>query len=72
LDARGRLTNEPFSWTRRADGTIVIAHEGRPVTTLRGVVAERFAGRVEGLDASAAQHVMARATGNFKRGNERG
>ena len=72
MDARGRLRDEPFSWTRRADGTIVIAHEGRPVTTLRGTAAERFAARIEGLDARAAQHVMARATGNFKHGNERG
>lgn len=72
MDARGRLDNEPFFWTRRADGTVVIAHEGRPVTTLRAAAADRFASRVVGLDAGAAQHLMARATGNFKRGNERG
>ncbi|MDV6375995.1 hypothetical protein [Deinococcus arenicola] len=33
--------------------------------------AERFLKRVAGLEDHAAQLLMARATGNFKRGNER-
>jgi hypothetical protein len=72
MDARGRLAKEPFSWIRRADGTVVIAHEGRPVTTLRGPTAERFEARIDGVATPVAQQLMARATGNFKRGNERG
>jgi hypothetical protein len=71
MDARGRLAEEPFGWERRSDGSIVISHGGRTVTTLRGAAADRFAARVVGLDPTAAQHLMARATGNFKRGNER-
>ncbi len=71
MDARGRLDEEPFAWTRRSDGTVVISHTGRPVTTLRGAAAERFAERIASLDAGGAQHLMARATGNFKHGNER-
>lgn len=71
MDARGRLADEPFGWTRRGDGSVVITHAGRPVTTLRGAAAERFAARLAGLDATGAQHLMARATGNFKHGNER-
>ena len=71
MDARGRLAQEPFGWARRSDGSIVISHDGRAVTTLRGETADRFATRVAGLDPTAAQHLMARATGNFKRGNER-
>ena len=65
------LADEPFSWLTRADGTIVISYHAAPVTLLRGRAAERFTTRVTGADAAAAQLLMARATGNFKRGNER-
>jgi hypothetical protein len=65
------LAGEPFGCASRADGSIVIAYRGAPVTVLRGRAAERFSARIAGADASAAQQLMARATGNFKRGNER-
>jgi len=66
-----QLADEPFSWLTRADGAIVIAYHGAPVTLLRGRAAERFAARASSADHAAAQQLMARATGNFKRGNER-
>ena len=65
------LADEPFSWLSRADGAIVIRYHEAPVTLLRGRSAERFAARVRTADAAAAQQLMARATGNFKRGSER-
>ena len=65
------LAHEPFSYVTRADGTIVIRYHGAPVTLLRGRAADRFSTRMDGADAAAAQQLMARATGNFKRGNER-
>ena len=65
------LANEPFSWLARADGAIVIRYHDAPVTLLRGKTAEKFAARVSTADAAAAQQLMARATGNFRRGNER-
>lgn len=65
------LTGRPFSHAQRADGTIVIRYHDAPVTILRGRAAERFTARLDGLDEMGAQHLMARATGNFKRGNER-
>jgi hypothetical protein len=65
------LSDEPFSWQTRADGAIVIRYHEAPVTLLRGRAAERFATRVSAGDPAAAQQLMARATGNFKRGNER-
>jgi hypothetical protein len=61
----------PFSWLGRADGTIVIRYREAPVTLLRGRAAERFSARMADADVGAAQQLMARATGNFKRGNER-
>ncbi len=49
-------------------GEVVITHHGRRATTLRGAAAERFLAEVEDGDAQA---LMARLTGNYKRGNER-
>ena len=65
------LADEPFSFVARADGSIVVRYHEAPVTLLRGRAAERFARRVDGADGAAAQQLMARVTGNFKRGNER-
>jgi hypothetical protein len=65
------LASMPFSYATRADGSIVISYRTAPVTILRGRSAERFATRVAGADATAAQQLMARVTGNFKHGNER-
>ena len=65
------LAGQPFSSVPRADGSIVIRYHEAPVTVLRGRAAERFTTRMAGADAAAAQQLMARATGNFKRGNER-
>ncbi len=65
------LAGEPFSFLARADGSIVIRYHAAPVTILRGKAAVRFMTRLPGTDAAGAQQLMARATGNFKRGNER-
>lgn len=56
-----------FDFTIR--GTqVVIRHHGRHATTLRGTAAVAFLADIERRDP---QQVMARATGNYKRGNER-
>lgn len=65
------LASQPFSFATRADGSVVIRYRAAPVTLLRGKVAARFMTRIASADAAAAQLLMARATGNFKRGNER-
>ena len=52
-------------------GQIFIAWRGKTVTTLSGKEAERFLVRIAGCDDRGAQLVMAKATGNFKHGNER-
>ena len=65
------LADEPFSYVARADGSIVVRYHEAPVTLLRGRTAERFVDRIASADAAGAQQLMARVTGNFKRGNER-
>jgi hypothetical protein len=65
----GGLQDEPFSFRAQKDGTVRIAFHGTVVTTLAGKEAARFLARVD-ADPGAAQLLMAKATGNFKRGNE--
>ena len=57
-----------FSWKQRKNGTVVILHNGAVATTLRGRKAEDFLAEAE---VSDDQELMARVTGNYKRGNER-
>jgi hypothetical protein len=61
-------TPQGFSFVVRNDGEVQISHHGRTATVLRGAVAERFLVDVESRDPQA---LMARVTGNYKRGNER-
>ncbi len=60
-----------FGWQATKDGRVRISWRGRVVTTLAGDSAARFLREIEAADEDSAQRVMARATGNFKRGNER-
>jgi hypothetical protein len=67
---RTEAVSDPFgfSWTRRKNGDVVIEHHGRRAAVLRGRKAEDF---VDDVAVGNDQDVMARATGNYKRGNER-
>ena len=63
---------EGFEYDVRRDGEVVITHHGKRATVLRGPRAAEFVDEVEtGPDELSAQRVMARWTGNYKRGNER-
>ncbi|MBX9471235.1 hypothetical protein [Microcella sp.] len=62
-------TPEGFAYEVRSSGDVMVWHHGRPAAALRGRAAARFrddiaAGRDE-------QQLLARLTGNYKRGNER-
>jgi hypothetical protein len=60
-----------FVWRPAKDGAVTIVRDGRMVTVLRGAAAGDFLAEVQGAAPGAAQQVMARAYGNYKRGNER-
>ena len=59
---------EGFEYAERKNGDVAIFHHGRLATTLRKATAERFLKAVTDGDP---QELMARATGDYKRGNER-
>jgi hypothetical protein len=56
-----------FEFLLRGD-EIVITHRGRKAVTLRGAAASRF---LEDVEKGDPQELMARATGDHRRGNER-
>lgn len=60
-----------FSFRQRKGGVVEVLHHGRLASTLRGTAAQDFLDKIQLLDAAAAQQLMARITGNYKRGTER-
>jgi hypothetical protein len=54
------------------DARVLISYDGRQVVALAGVDARQVIERLELAETEdAEQMVLAKATGNFKRGNER-
>lgn len=61
---------EPFTYRVTKGGDVLISRAGRLVTVLRGAAAARLADRL-GEDEQSDQALLQRATGNYRRGNER-
>jgi hypothetical protein len=54
------------------DDRVLVSHDGRQVVALAGADARKVIERLEVAESEEAeQMVLAKATGNFKRGNER-
>lgn len=70
-DARGRLVDDPFDWRTTKSGEVIISRGGRVVQTLGGRAAARLLDALSRADETAQQLVLAKSTGNYKRGNER-
>lgn len=70
-DKRGKLAEEVFSYQVTKDGRVLLYWYGKHIKTLAGKEAEKFRTRIDGLEGQAAQLVLAKFTGSFKRGNER-
>ncbi|MGL5819136.1 MAG: hypothetical protein ACRCYR_16340 [Phycicoccus sp.] len=58
---------EGFEYEERG-GEVVVYHHGRRASVLRGRKAADF---LEDVEAGDPQELMARVTGNYRRGNER-
>ncbi|NJN50485.1 MAG: hypothetical protein HC809_00465 [Gammaproteobacteria bacterium] len=70
---RGEVVKEDlgFTFRERKDGSVDVLHHGKLASTLRSMVAAEFLSEAAELSSSEAQQLMARVTGNYKRGNER-
>jgi hypothetical protein len=67
-DANGDLG---FDFEVRQNGEVAIFHRQRLAAILRGKAAQQLIAQANELSDAALQQIMARVTGNFKRGNER-
>lgn len=69
--ARKNDDNPVFSFRPAKGGDVAILRNGYTVTVLRGDAARRFLAEIGDASLPTQQQLMARATGNYKRGNER-
>ena len=71
VDKRGILDEEIFTYKITKNNKVFISYEGKQVTTLSGKRAIDFMAKISNTAGKEAQLVMAKVTGNFKRGNEK-
>ena len=71
IDKRGILDDEVFSYRITKDRKVFISYHGKQVSTLSGGRAEAFISEIKDAEGKEAQLIMAKVTGNFKRGNEK-
>jgi hypothetical protein len=64
------MPEDTFTY-RRAGAAIMIFWRGREVKTMRGAPAVALLHKLDASDEDEQQALLARATGNFKRGTER-
>jgi len=67
---------DPFDHRVTQDGRVRVARGGRVVTTVAGGAARRLVDAIDRAQARGDEHgvqvLLARATGNYRRGTERG
>ena len=71
IDKRHILDEEPFSYRLAKDKKVFIYWNGKQVSILRDKEGERFLSKIQNAGLKEAQLIMAKITGNFKRGNEK-
>ncbi len=72
--SRIKMDEEQFSYRTTKDGKLFVywhGKQGRREIVLAGARAEKLIGELPTLPPEQQQLALARATGNFKRGNER-
>jgi hypothetical protein len=61
---------DPFRFAQSKNDRVTIFYRERPVITLKGKLAIQFLARIDRANSIEQQGIMAKITGNFKRGNE--
>lgn len=70
-DKRGVLREEVFTYHITKDKKIFIYWNKKQVKILSGKDADKFLAKINHADSYEKQLIMAKYTGNFKRGNEK-
>lgn len=72
IDKRNRLDEEVFSYRITKNSTVFIDYQGKQVMALKGKEAEKIINRInQAQTEKEVQLILAKVTGNFKRGNEK-
>jgi len=71
IDPKDEQDDLGFAYRSRRNGDVEILRCRQVATTLRGRAAADFLAEARDAASADAQQLMARLTGNYKRGNER-
>ncbi|WP_043931189.1 hypothetical protein [Bacillus sp. EB01] len=73
IDKRNRLSEEPFTYQTTNKGTVAIYYNGKQIKIIKDNDAERLIARIKEVEDNIieVQLLLAKITGNFKRGNEK-
>ena len=73
IDKRNRLSEEPFTYQKAKKGTVAIYYKGKQIKIIKDSEAERLIARIKEVEDNMieVQLLLAKITGNFKRGNEK-
>jgi hypothetical protein len=72
VDKRKRLEEMAFTYRITKDNTVFIHYHGKQVMILKGKEAEKIIKRIDKASSEKdIQLILAKVTGNFKRGNEK-
>ncbi|MBC6972811.1 hypothetical protein H9I32_10575 [Bacillus sp. Xin] len=72
IDKRNRLDLEMFSYRTNKNNIVFIEYYGKQIMILKGKEASAFLNKIHlANNEKERQLIMAKITGNFKRGNER-
>ncbi len=66
------LAHEPFSYLEMKDGQVQIFYSGRLVKTIKGKDSGQFLFKISQASERDSQIMMAKLSGKFKFGNEKG
>jgi hypothetical protein len=73
IDKRNRLSEEPFTYQITKKGMVLIHYGGKQIKIVKDKEAERLIARINEVkgNMTEVQLLLAKITGNFKRGNEK-
>lgn len=71
IDKRNRLDDHPFDYVVFKNQSLQIYYKGKPVMILKDQKARDLIEKLEKAGGKDIQLILAKITGNFKRGNEK-
>lgn len=67
----GKQLTDEFDYSVTKDSKVFVTYRGKQVMVVKGPKAELLLAELEAADDFGVQDILAKLTGNFKRGNEK-